>query len=265
MKKTLRNKISIINLIIGLIILSSTIFFSICDSTTDFFPIINDRGEIYTNELYSLFGSAYTLTYYTFQTNYMVAIVFILSFFGLRTKSFDTFFLMAVSYIVFTFVIYWTAIVPFSETYKWSLPYWVINNFWLHFVNPTLSFIVLFLNRKKLNIYKKYIKWFSLYPSIFIAYAALVFYLGGSIVLDPTTNKYVFVGLDIYSFLNLDSPIFINLSNNRLAALYIYMALMCVVPFVMSLVSLLFIYSYKLNIDKKFWWYEHKEKSILMI
>lgn len=259
-----KNNILKINLIIGLFIVISTSIYSIIDSMPNLFAIIiPETGEKYVDELYSFFGPAYTLTYYTFQTNYIIGAVLILSFFKIKTKSFDSFFMMAVSYIVFTFFIYWTAIVPFSPSYKWNNAYWVIKNLWVHFINPLLGFYVLFLNRNIIFPKVKYIKWFSLYPMIFIAYAALVFYLGGSIEIDADGKPY-FVGQYIYGFLIVDSPIFINLENNHLAALYVYFFIMVIAPFLISIVALVFSIIYKINLDTKFWWYTPKNNGVII-
>lgn len=258
--------IKLFNLVIGVFILLITIFFSVCDSNPNWFPIVNpSTNEIENNSLYSFFGGAFTLSYYTFQTNYIVAIVFILSFFKIKTKSFDSFFLSSVSYIVLTFVIYWTAIVPFASSYKWNIPYWVMNNFILHFINPSLSFIVLFINRKRISVNNKYLKWFSLYPMIFVFYASLVYYLGGSVLVDDQSGEKYFQGLPIYKFLDVQSPIFINLEDNHLLALFVYFFIAIFSPFLMMLIMIAFIKIYRIKCNKKYIFFKNKNNIILTI
>ncbi|SJZ48696.1 MAGa3780 family membrane protein [Mycoplasmopsis verecunda] len=121
---------------------------------------------------------------------------------------------LANTYITITFIVFWTLIFPASL--KNFHPNLFFNSFVVHFLNPFICMIFVFLNRKNLSITKATIWLSSVVMVAYWFFALLLFFIGEPIYNDFTNgltntkniNLYKQMGLVVYDFLNFKQPLF---------------------------------------------------------
>ncbi len=257
-----KNKILITPIVFGVIIILTTIIFVALDADPYFpwLPVKPD-GEIVYTQMHRVLGPIYDLFYFTFQTNIILGIALITFGVHYSNHKVQTLLTIAVSYISVTFIIFWTAIAPISQLYKWQSPYWVINNVFMHFINPLYGIIYFGFKRKDIVVNSKIIQWSSLYLPAFCIQAAILYAVGSETVQE--NSKLVFKPCYIYKFLDFKNPLFLQLEVNGLQALaYLIDIIIIIVSPLLSLVfSKLYTKALKIKVEGSIFSFFKKEQT----
>ena len=261
LKKWLTNKDKFfwIPICLGIFIIINNLIWIIINGGRWFEPFpTNGTKPDYYNDLNRIFGPFYMLFYFTIQTNIFLAISFILLACFKSTK-YQTLFGSSCFLITITFLLYWAAIAPFSEDYLWKSVYYQFYNIFVHVVNPLIGFIYLICIRKKITINKTIVGKVCLYIPAFIIMNAVLYGCGATI--DSTTNQ--IDGASIYSFLDLQHVLFINLTKLPGLAWVINILLILVSPFIGITLSIIWIWCLRTETKHDSYYYNwiHKLKT----
>ncbi|MFV8483751.1 MAGa3780 family membrane protein [Mycoplasma sp. Z473B] len=115
------------------------------------------------------------------------------------------------TYITITFIVFWTLIFPVSIKNFQAQRF--INSTIVHFLNPLICFIFVFLNRKNIQITKATIWLSSIVLVAYWFFALFLFFLGQPVlnaleVNNPAPSLYKQLALVVYDFLNFKHPLF---------------------------------------------------------
>lgn len=255
-----------IPLLFGLFIILSTIVFIIMGSSAYFYDIKPNSSREW---LYSVFGGAFYLVYFTIHTNLFLGIMLIFYTFYRKSKKTQSLLFSSVNLITLTFLLYWSAIAPKNGHYEWTNVYLMFDSIITHVVNPLIGFIFIIVNRKSLYIEKKYVGWTSLYVAIFL--------ISNDILYASTATKdpYQYYpngikGVCIYSFIDVQHVLFTNLSDHKALLWILNVVIVIVCPFLSILTSYLWLKALKIATDDQSyyvwmqrikWFYRKKTKK----
>ncbi|MBD5423174.1 MAG: hypothetical protein HDR43_01620 [Mycoplasma sp.] len=249
--------------IFGLIVLISTIVFCVLSGGRWFEaqdPNATGTKE-FANSLNRVFGPFYMLGYFTVQTNLFLGIMLIIYACLPNSSRAGSFFMGSVSLITMTFVIYWAALAPGVEAYQWLNAYSLISSLFLHAINPILGFVVLIALRHYLVLNKRIIGVCSMYVSFFVAYHAILY--GAGAVVGENGNVQ---GAHIYSFLDVQRILFIDLKNVPALAVFINVLILLFSPFILILVNYLWAKVLRISyIDNSYFAWMEKIKDKIRI
>lgn len=219
----------------GMIIILSTIAFCVLSGGRWFEaidPSTNIKDE-FVNDLHRVFGPLYMIGYFTVQSNLILGVAMIIWASLPKSPRASSFFLASVSIITITFVAYWALLARSVPVYEWINPYSLISNVMLHAINPILGFSLAIAFRKNIILIKRVAGVCSLYMSFFVAYSAILYGVGATIENNTIS------GATIYSFLDFQNILYINLESMPALAIFIDIIILLAAPFLMILINYL--------------------------
>lgn len=234
-------------LTLGILILLSTLIFVILNGGQWFKYDPDPTNPKPAEDLYRVFGGAYTLAYFTNQTNLFVGVTLILIAFVRTQKSYSWFF-ASNALITITFLLYWTLLAPFkSDQSEWSnSPFFLFSTLFTHGINPLIGFIYMILIRNELIIDKKIVGIAALYVSLYYVFSIIFYGIGGQNIINAE-GKPEFQGGIIYGFLNPKKLFFIPLENLPVLAIFLNLLVFFIAPFLAILFSLIWIAALKIK------------------
>ncbi|WP_033161446.1 MAGa3780 family membrane protein [[Mycoplasma] collis] len=262
MKDKIKNKFIDLNkkqnkilLIFGLIVL----FLTICSLLKNI--ILYEPYSIHKKivDIDVVFGQWTTFFYFTYQTNFLLAFAILSVALLPNSMKAKQFLFATVSLISITFLVYWTLIALFSN---WTNVYSAITSINVHFINPVLGFISLFLLRRKILITKKVIFIASIYFFSYFIFQAILFSstLGYWEYMNKKGEVIKFYdGVSIYRFSNFLRP-FMYKGKNFVIIIFFDLILFTLAVVTPLLTSLFWFKFYKIKIKK----IPKKNKKILL-
>ncbi|QJB71456.1 MAGa3780 family membrane protein [Mycoplasma sp. 1654_15] len=154
------------------------------------------------------FGHFSPFIFFTYQSNFMLAVGCFLIYFKFSQKHQRLYFAF-VSLITITFLVYWALISWKSNT--WKNPGTAIKSLTTHLINPSLGFVGLFFIRRSLVVDHRLFFKAGLYVLGYFVFALLLYFFtyGNYEAINKEGQKYsVHDGGTIYSFLNFTKPLF---------------------------------------------------------
>ncbi|QBF34813.1 hypothetical protein EG856_02720 [Mycoplasmopsis phocirhinis] len=185
-------------LISGIFILLSALAF-ILIGAVNYDSSFEIEKKTLTPTIHALFKHAGTIFYFTYLTNIFTGVTLVLLSLSTNKEKILKMFVISVSLITITFIVYWTLLSYKLET--WSSFFRAIRSTITHAINPIIAFIALFLLRKKVSISIKEIKITTFIAIGYYIFALIVFLATYNIIAKNN-------GVVIYSFLDFAKPLF---------------------------------------------------------
>ena len=238
----------------GMIVILSTVLFCVLNGGRWFEavdPNTNVKDE-FINDLHRVFGPFYMIGYFTVQSNLILAVAMIVWAYMPKSARASSFFLSSVSIITITFIAYWALLARNVPFYEWIHPYSLISNVTLHALNPILGFSLAIAFRKHIILVKRVAGVCSMYMSLYVAYCAILFGVGATIENNEVN------GATIYSFLDFQNILYINLKSMPILAIFTDVVILVMAPFLMILINYLWakVLRVKYIDDSYFGWME---------
>ncbi|MEA4115282.1 hypothetical protein VBM87_00585 [Mycoplasma sp. 744] len=161
---------------------------------------------------------------------------------------------MSNQFITITLIVFWILIFPDSLKNGKYQDIGLLSSILVHLINPLLSLIILFINKKNMQINQKQI-WLATIPVLlFYFFALITFFIALDtknlleINMQVNINLFKHLNLYIYSFLNFAQPLFYSGSN---LALIIFLNILIVIVFFFFIVAIGYFWKWVFKISYK--------------